>query len=142
MASASCFFQFHRQIMFVDYMPFLVAAFMGIDSFFKSRKTTLFSISVFLICIQSFFYAPACLAICLIYFVFCLQAEDGGAKIKISIRAAMSAAAAVGSAAVLLLPVALDILSTEKDSGSFSKEAFDVVDLSLDGLYTTHTDAE
>ena len=44
MASASCFFQFHRQIMFVDYMPFLVAAFMGIDSFFKSRKTTLFSI--------------------------------------------------------------------------------------------------
>ena len=139
MASASCFFQFHRQIMFVDYMPFLVAAFMGIDSFFKSRKTTLFSISVFLICIQSFFYAPACLAICLIYFVFCLQAEDGGAKIKISIRAAMSAAAAVGSAAVLLLPVALDILSTEKDSGSFSKEAFDVVDLSLDGLlYDTY----
>ena len=51
----------------------------------------------------------------------------------------MSAAAAVGSAAVLLLPVALDILSTEKDSGSFSKEAFDVVDLSLDGLlYDTY----
>ena len=51
----------------------------------------------------------------------------------------MSAAAAVGSAAVLLLPVALDILSTEKDSGSFSKEAFDVVDPSLDGLlYATY----
>ena len=51
----------------------------------------------------------------------------------------MSAAAAVGSAAVLLLPVALDILSTEKDSGSFSKESFDVIDLSLDGLlYDTY----
>lgn len=50
-------FQFHRQIMFVDYFPFLILAFMGIDRLKKKGKYGLLTISVFLMWLTSYFFA-------------------------------------------------------------------------------------
>ena len=57
-----------------------------------------------------------------------------GAARTMTLRALLAVICAVGMAAVLLLPAALDILSTEKDAGSFAEEQISVIDLSLEGL--------
>ena len=144
-ASAACFFHSHHQIMFVNYMPFLIAALMGIDIFLEKKKSFLIILSVFMICIHSFFYAPACLAVCLLYYLHRIRSGAArtingeaktmnGAARTMTLRALLAVICAVGMAAVLLLPAALDILSTEKDAGSFAEEQISVIDLSLEGL--------
>lgn len=55
---ANCF-QTHRQIMFVNYLPFLLLALI----FLKKRKFALMSVSLTLIYLHSFYYAIACLAV-------------------------------------------------------------------------------
>lgn len=241
-AAAACFFHSHHQIMFVNYMPFLIMALIGIDVLFEKKKSLLIMVSVFMICIHSFFFAPACLAVCLIYFLYrmngmknlgCKNRLKGSlhvnyteinsnrheavkgertadsqkllkilnshkimrfsgslnshgypktqkvlkprklpdspksanfpnfpknlrtlktpevrkspetlkplkaiksAKLEMTFKAAAAAACGVGMAAVLLLPTAMDILSTEKDGGSFAEEKISALNLSLDGL--------
>ena len=56
---ANCFFQTHRQIMFVNYLPFLLLALI----FLKKRRFALMSVSLTLIYLHSFYYAIACLAV-------------------------------------------------------------------------------
>ena len=53
--TAACFFHTHRQVMFVNYMPFLLAALLAIERG-KSRLAALFFV---LVCCSSFYYAPA-----------------------------------------------------------------------------------
>lgn len=91
---ANCLFQAHRQIMFVDYLPFLILSLMAIDSmieklakeqnrmlhsgFFhpqKRRSRLAFpyaglTVSLFLILLHSFYFFPACFAACTLYFFF------------------------------------------------------------------------
>lgn len=136
MAFATCFFHAHHQIMFINYMPFLILALIGVERLIDRRKSLLFILSVLLLCLHSFYYAPASLAVCLLYYIY-KQKERGkeGLKDKSSHgRMIMAAAIAVGLAAVLLLPSALAILSTQKDGGSFGEETLSAVDFSLSGL--------
>ena len=137
MASAACFFQAHHQIIFVNYLPFLLLAFIGIDLLLEKRKILLLAASIFLICMHSFFYAPACLAACLL----CLLWQMGRRREELRLsrgavlgKAALAAAVAVGMAAVLLLPTALNILSTSKDSGAYSALPVRFVDTRMGGL--------
>ena len=39
--------QYSGQIMFVDYMPFLCLALIGVDRYFEKEKSGLFTVSVF-----------------------------------------------------------------------------------------------
>ncbi len=57
--SAACFFHLHRQIMFVNFLPFFLAALLAI----RKGKTHVLPLWFFLICIHSFYYAPACMLI-------------------------------------------------------------------------------
>lgn len=59
-------FHSHRQIMFVDYMPFLLLALIAVDRFFARRRGALLSIAVALLFFTSYFYAvPGVLVITL-----------------------------------------------------------------------------
>ena len=49
--------QYSGQIMFVDYMPFLCLALMGVDRYFKQEKSGLFTVSVFLMIMTSFYFS-------------------------------------------------------------------------------------
>ena len=49
--------QYSGQIMFVDYMPFLCLAFIGVDRYFEQEKSGLFTISVFLMIMTSFYFS-------------------------------------------------------------------------------------
>lgn len=49
--------QYSGQIMFVDYMPFLCLAFIGVDRYFEKEKSGLFTVSVFLMIMTSFYFS-------------------------------------------------------------------------------------
>lgn len=49
--------QYSGQIMFVDYMPFLCLAFIGVDRYFEQEKSGLFTVSVFLMIMTSFYFS-------------------------------------------------------------------------------------
>ena len=62
--SAPLVFHSHMQIMFVDYMPFLVLALIGVDRLIKKGKADLLGICIALIFLVSFFFAiPALICI-------------------------------------------------------------------------------
>ena len=136
LAGASCFFHAHHQIMFVNYMPFLIMALMGIDRLTEKRKSGLLAISIFLICQHSFFYAPVSIIICLIYGLYSLWEKGicGKDFMKLSAKGAVAAALGTAMAAVLLLPSGLTILSTQKDGGIFSEESLKAVDVTFESL--------
>ena len=139
LAGAACFFHAHHQIIFVNYMPFLILALMGVDRIIRGQKSLLLTISVFLICMHSFYYAPTCIVVLLLYGLqglYELRRQGGSRKEFLCLVGKGFTAAVLGIAlaAVLLLPTALDILSTQKDSGSFSEEPIKAVDFSFSGL--------
>ena len=139
-AAASCFFHAHHQIIFVNYIPFLVTAFLGTDRLLSAGKSGLLTISVFLICMHSFYYAPMCLLVCLIYGLHQLSAlkkEDlnlYGSLAGYALHGVFAAVLGVCLSAVLLLPAGIDILSAAKDAGSFLDDPVKLVDLTFESL--------
>ena len=136
MAAATCFFHAHHQIMFVNYMPFLVLALLGIDRILAGKNSLLLTIALFLICMHSFYYAPTCMVVCFLYFVHQLAVSGNTKKVvvQITVKTAFAVVISICMAAVLLLPTGLAILSTEKDAGVFAEEALETVDFSFGGL--------
>ena len=131
MAAATCFFHAHHQIIFVNYMPFLILALMGIDRLLEKGKILLMTVSLFLIYMHSFFYAFVCLVVCLIYYLY---KSDWRPELRTFGKAILAVFLSIGMAAVLLLPTGLNILSTSKDAGGFMSQPMDVLDLKLGGL--------
>ena len=75
---ADCFFQTHRQIMFVNYLPFLLLALI----FLKKRRFALMSVSLTLIYLHSFYYAIACLAVIGWFAIGMMRREDRSGRKK------------------------------------------------------------
>lgn len=154
-ACSTCFYHAHHQIMFVNYMPFLILAFMGVDRIAAGGKSGfLLTVSLFLIYLHSFYYAVSCLFVVGIYALHMVYkerkkwgqaeglSEDGRAdflrihkKYILCFGRLLSAVIlSIGMAMVLLLPVGLDILSTSKDAGSYAGKALHLVNWRLSGL--------
>ena len=121
---ANCFFQTHRQIMFVNYLPFLLLALI----FLKKRKFALMSVSLTLIYLHSFYYAIACLAVIGWFAVGMLRREaDWAGKRKLLFQVVTSVILSIGMAMMLLLPTFMAILE-HKHSG---EKATTLTDLML-----------
>ena len=65
--SAPLIFHTHRHIMFVNYMPFLIMGFYGVEHYFNHRKSWMLILSVFLIIMTSYYYSVGSI-ICLILY--------------------------------------------------------------------------
>ena len=59
--------QYSGQIMFVDYMPFLCLALMGVDRYFEQEKSVLFTLSVFLMIMTSFYFSIGGMLVLVLY---------------------------------------------------------------------------
>lgn len=69
-AAAPLLFHFHRQIMFVDYMPILILGLFAVDLYFeKSRKVPLV-LCVFFLILTSYYYSVTGLVVLAIYAIF------------------------------------------------------------------------
>lgn len=118
-------YQAHHQIMFMNYLPFLFLALLGIDRMLQKRTTGLLILSLFLLYLHSFYFAVAALFVCLLYFLHsyslsgnCFKSRRFGALFGKFIGAVLLS---IGMAAVLLLPTALTLLSNRKDAGTPAK---------------------
>lgn len=143
-ACSSCFYQAHHQIMFVNYMPFLLLALIGVDWIFKKKNHILLTIALFGIYMHSFYYSISCLTVILLYIVYNMTdeydsifsmhfwREEKGREIVLSMAGAIFLS--IGMAVFLLLPVGMDILSTVKDGGRSATQGIGFISLNMEGL--------
>ena len=62
-------FHMHRHIMFVNYMPFLLMGFFGVDKYLNNKKKSLLIISVFLMIMTSYYYSVVGIITICVYFL-------------------------------------------------------------------------
>ena len=108
-------FQSHRHVMFINYMPFLILALMGVDKHFKQHKSWLLIISLFLIIMTSYFYSVGSILCIVIYGIYTYFKTTKEHTLKNFLKAATKFAIpiiiAIMMAAILLLPVLFALLN-------------------------------
>lgn len=68
--SAPLLYHSHKQIMFVNYMPFLLLALIGTDLYFEKKKSFLMMTGTFLMIMTSYFYSVGGLLVLTIYGIY------------------------------------------------------------------------
>ena len=69
--TAGCLiFHLHRHIMFVNYLPFLLLALIGVDRYFDKKKCSLLIIATFLMILTSYYFSVVGLFTILFYGIF------------------------------------------------------------------------
>jgi len=68
--AAPLIYHTHRHIMFINYMPFLIMALIGVDNYFDKNKKVLLVISVFLIIMSSYYYSVASIIAIILYGIY------------------------------------------------------------------------
>lgn len=137
LSCASCFFHAHHQIIFVNYLPYLLMALMGIDRLIERNRSGLMIFGLAMICFHSFYYAPCCFVVCLLYGLDQMKQTADLSKQSVFFSALRNAFLAIGIGGVLLLPTGLNILSTTKDAGAFMDEGLPLLDLTMKGMLFT-----
>ena len=110
MCSGPLFFQFHRQIMFVNYMPFLLLSLIEID---KNRKNSLTLLIVFitLMIFTSYYYSVGGILCIIIYYMYTHFNDSNSQKLKIFIPVIIS----ILLSGILIIPTLDTILSGRND---------------------------
>lgn len=132
LSTAGCLFQFHRQIMFVNYLPFLFLALLSIDYYIQTQKIRFFILSFFFIFLHSFYFSVSCGAVCFLYLIF----RTGKLYWIKSFLFSLFLAGAM--AAILLIPTALSILENTKDVKPTSLSSLISVDATMKSLLYHH----
>ena len=126
--TAGCFFQAHRQVMFVNYMPYELLALLLLPKLVEKGKYTLFTVMLTLVIYNSFYYSITVLVL-MTWRMYELTRDRK--KWFVYLR---SAAIAVGMAGVLLLPTALVLLEHRRQGAGTAIAELFRPDFSLKGL--------
>ncbi len=121
MISPPLIFNSHRHIMFVNYMPFLIAALISADLFIeKNIKTPLILFTSQTVYTSWFFSIPSVLAIITYSIYSYLRQNRSGIKAFLSagMRFALCMITSVMTAGILLLPSLKAVLSGRKGAGA------------------------
>ena len=133
--SAAMLYHSHKQVMFVSYMPFLLLAFMGVDSFFRRKKSGLMMTGIFLMTMTSYFYSIGGLLALTVYGIYIYFSTTSKAELKefvlTGLNFALRIIIPVGMAALLLLPSLAAIFNGRSGEAS---------PLSLSSLLIPHVD--
>lgn len=108
----------YNQIMFVNYMPFLCLAFLGVDRYFEKQKAGLYTISVFLMILTSFYFSIGGMFALVLYGIY--RYAEGKEKLGENIKILgfvsdgfcflLPMLTAVLMSAVLLVPTAMALV--------------------------------
>ena len=131
--TANCFFQAHRQIMFVNYLPFLILAFLCLDQILSPKKAFNYRMrphaglvfSLFFCILHSFYFFPSCFVACILYIChlqksfqkYIPKSCQKNAARKVWLNFILDVSFAVSMNFFLLLPTGLAILGNKKDTG-------------------------
>lgn len=126
---AGCFFQIHRQIMFINYMPYLLGALLCVLHYHKTGKKAVLILMMVLIELHSYYYAISCLLVIYLFWLYTAEWKTGwlGRFWGLTWRYALVVLTSVAMAGILLLPSAASILSCAgtKDGGTASRNPFE-----------------
>ena len=130
-------YQSCHQIMFVQYMPFLMLALLGIDRYWEKGKTGLYTLGVFLMILTSFYFSIAGMAGLVLYGWYRSPEKLSVGKV---IHFFVPMGVAVISGGVLLVPTACALLQRSGSSRSESLTDLLMPDLCLDkSLYNPYS---
>ena len=82
MMASPLIFHLHRHIMFVNYMPFLLLGYVGVDRYFKYNKKSLIIIDVLLMILTSYYFSVSGIVSIIIYGVYVYLSRIDKFKIK------------------------------------------------------------
>ncbi len=110
-----------KQIMFVNYMPFLCMGFLGVDRYFDKRRSRLLTAGIFLMIMTSFYFSIGGMLVLVLYGVhrYFEMCEVGEAKLSLKgfmgegIRFLIPFITAVLMSGILLVPTALALTGRE-----------------------------
>lgn len=130
-------YQSCHQIMFVQYMPFLLMAFSGVDRYWEKGKTGLYTLGVFLMILTSFYFSIAGMAA---IFLYGWYGYPKGIRKRKLFGFMVPMIVAVLSAGVLLVPTAYAILQRSGSSKSQNLKELLMPNLQLDtSLYGAYS---
>ncbi len=105
-----------RQVMFVNYMPFLCLSLIGVDRYWKNGRRGLYAAGIFLMVLTSFYFSiGGILAVCLYGISRCQKTQGKHPILKFGVPIV----AAVCSAGVLLLPTGLALMKRNGASNPY-----------------------
>lgn len=117
---AACLtFHSHRHIMFINYMPFLIMGLFGVDKKLESNKNGLLIISVFLMCMTSYYYSVGGCIVLVLYGIYrYLVINDFKLKSFIldGIKCIIPIVLGVLCSSVILIPTFIALLSGRGDT--------------------------
>lgn len=124
--SGPMIFQSYNQIMFVNYMPFLCMAFLGVDRFFEKRRAGLYAGSVFLMIMTSFYFSIGGMLALVLYGMHRYLQIQEVKEDKVTfrkfliegIRFLVPMITAVLMSGVLLVPTAIALMGRSHSGGS------------------------
>ena len=138
-------FHFHRHIMFVWYIPFLLLAFMGVDRYLKKFKSDLLMISIFLIIMTNYYYGFCSIITILVYGIYKMLEFKQFCFSNI-LKASIRVIIPIVMASIILLPTIYVILNGSRGGMSsvsllnlflpdFSEVFYDPYSMGLIGLF-------
>lgn len=107
MCASPILFQFHRQIMFVNYLPFLIMALINIDNYENKNSKIFLILNILCMILTSYYFSVGGILVILIYYVYLNFNKSIKDKLKIFIPIIIG----ILISALLLLPSLLAILN-------------------------------
>lgn len=112
-------FHTHRHIMFMNYMPWLVLAFIGIRRYILKNKSDIMILGVFLMVMASYFFSVSGIIMCGIYSIYCIIRYYEPTTFKKFITKLMQCClhvgVGVGIAALILVPAAFSMMGSQRN---------------------------
>ena len=115
MLSGPMIYHSYNQIMFVNYMPFLCLALIGVDRYFDKQKVGLYIFSVWMMIMTSFYFSIGGMLVLVIYGIY--RYVEVKMDVKDGIKFFIPMFIAVLMSAVLLVPTAC-VLMGGRSTGS------------------------
>lgn len=123
-------FQSYRQIMFVNYMPFLLLALIGVDIFLEKKRFMLMTAGIFLMIMTSFYYSICGMLVIFIYGIANFPRKQNK-KIRRFFYFTVPFFTAVFTSAFLLIPTAGALLVRSGKSAKTQLKNLFIPDFSL-----------
>lgn len=70
LTSSPVLFHFHRQIMFVNYLPFLLLALINIENFDKTKNKVFLPLNIFLMIMTSYYFSIGGIIVIFVYYIY------------------------------------------------------------------------
>ena len=134
LSASPILFHSHRHIMYMNYMPFLIMAMMGVDNYFNDNKKALLIVSVFLIIMTSYFFSVPSLLMITIYGIYKYLEKNKNIKPSIFIKDGFKYISilfiGILMASIILLPT-LYVLFNGRTDTSFTIDLFNILKPSM-----------